>query len=1284
MAKGQLAAAFKGLATDAEKAAVNITRSIAHVTEQAAEREEANLGQTLENEARTAKSFSDIHDDGTPKGPTAPRKPAPPGEEPPPTKGGQESEGNGNAETGRTDPVDVVSGQMLMNASDVVLPGLLPLALRRAYASGYRGGRSFGPGWSSTVDQRVTIDRHGVHFYGDDAQTLHYPTPTSADPVLAEFGARWPLTWDRAAGVVTVEDPVRGWTWRFDVLGPVMGIHPLTELRDRNGHTVTYLRDADGVATEVRHSGGYRVAVDRAVEGPPRIVALRVLAATADATSDGTTVLSFRYDERGRLTGVLDPDGTPYAYEYDDADRITARTDRNGWRYDYQYDGHGRVVRGVGQDGYMSSTLHYDVPGRTTIVTDALGHATTFRYDGDNHISEIVDALGNTTTTAYDRYGNLSRRTDALGNTTVYARNEWGHPIAVGLPDGMRVAVTYAECGMPSRIENPDGALWRHEYDERGNLLSTVDPVGARTAYDYDDRGHLVGSTDAHGNSWRYDSDGAGRPLSVTTPIGATTRYRYDEFGRVVEMIAADGGVHRYGWTTRGKQAWYVDPTGARGDMAYDAQGNLVASRDGAGGGTLFEVGPFDRMGARISSDNARYTFGYDANLQLTTVTNPAGAQWTYEYDAVGNIVAETDFAGRTVTYRFDAAGRQIGRTDANGTSVDVSRDQAGRIVVERSGDESTEFTYDPAGRLIGAHNGGVELAFERDPLGRVTAETIDGLTVTTTFDELGRRVGRSTPHNVDSAWQYTATGWESALSGTAGRLAFEYDASGRETQRLLAEGVVLTQTFDEAGRLAEQRISGHAEESAAGARQVPTQRRGYHYRADGTVAAITDLLHGDRAFELTPSGRVTGVDAAGWQERYQYDLSGNIVELSPGVRIDEVGTVDFAGALPRSAGSVRYVHDAQGRLVRVIRRTLSGQQRTWSYTWNGFNRLVEVATPDGHVWRYRYDPLGRRIAKHRLDQHGRPVDEVRFVWDGTELVEQRQTRAGVVTVTTWDYRAGANRPLAQTTRSWLADAPQQVIDSRFHAIVTDLVGAPAELVAADGRIAWRRTTNLWGFTLRVSADERIDCPIRFPGQYHDDETGLEYNYFRYYDSATGRYLTPDPLGLSPSPNNYGYVANPVMISDPLGLASVRDALGQFARDPNAPPTIHNRDSEFPSGYRESTHDAMAANWTDQGRAQGGVPVDANGVPLPHDQLTWRDGLGQEVPYDQLTYEHIDPVVEHWNSTGYDTDRGARNDWYNNPDNLVPMTKKENSSGGGKMTSRYRQDTGPNYSCGRE
>jgi RHS repeat-associated protein len=127
-------------------------------------------------------------------------------------------------------------------------------------------------------------------------------------------------------------------------------------------------------------------------------------------------------------------------------------------------------------------------------------------------------------------------------------------------------------------------------------------------------------------------------------------------------------------------------------------------------------------------------------------------------------------------------------------------------------------------------------------------------------------------------------------------------------------------------------------------------------------------------------------------------------------------------------------------------------------------------------------------------------------------LAEQEQDTNGTVTTTTWDHEPGTWTPVSQSRRTAAADAPQHVIDQRFHAIVTDPVGTPTELVTADGRVDWRHRTNLWGEERQGGAPSTARCG--FPGQYQDRETGLYYNYHRHYDPSTGRYTGPDPLGL--------------------------------------------------------------------------------------------------------------------------------------------------------------------------
>ncbi|MBO0805372.1 MAG: RHS repeat-associated core domain-containing protein, partial [Nocardiopsaceae bacterium] len=280
-------------------------------------------------------------------------------------------------------------------------------------------------------------------------------------------------------------------------------------------------------------------------------------------------------------------------------------------------------------------------------------------------------------------------------------------------------------------------------------------------------------------------------------------------------------------------------------------------------------------------------------------------------------------------------------------------------------------------------------------------------------------------------------------------------------------------------------------------------------------------------------------------------------------------GTRDVAGTLTRRAGNVRYRHDAAGRVIQRTRTRLSRKPETWRYQWDSDGRLTAATMPDGSAWLYRYDPLGRRVAKQHLSRSGEVLSETRFAWDGLLLAEQAELlaeQAGATggdreggpasgpgtrgpgtsgsagareRVTTWDYQPGTFTPLAQATRTTLRDAPQEVIDEEFLSIITDLTGTPTELVSPDGAIAGHQQRTLWGNTAWHHGG--ASTPLRFPGQYHDPETGLHYNNQRYYDPATGAYLTPDPLGLGPAPNPHAYVPNPHAQVDPLGLAGCGD-----------------------------------------------------------------------------------------------------------------------------------------------
>jgi RHS repeat-associated protein len=101
-----------------------------------------------------------------------------------------------------------------------------------------------------------------------------------------------------------------------------------------------------------------------------------------------------------------------------------------------------------------------------------------------------------------------------------------------------------------------------------------------------------------------------------------------------------------------------------------------------------------------------------------------------------------------------------------------------------------------------------------------------------------------------------------------------------------------------------------------------------------------------------------------------------------------------------------------------------------------------------------------------------------------------------------------------------------------FH---NDHLGMPQILTNDSQAISWKAVYTPFGEA--VTSIATVDNPFRFPGQYYDTETGLHYNYFRYYNPQTGRYITPDPIGLEGGMNLFVYVQNnPINAIDPEGL----------------------------------------------------------------------------------------------------------------------------------------------------
>lgn len=1045
--------------------------------------------------------------------------------------GGTPKDGKTPADQKNTcgDPIDVATGDMVLEQVDAQLPGILPLIFKRTHLSSYRVGRFFGETWASTVDQRLEVDDRQVCFAADDSTRLFYPHPTPGQVVLPEQGPRLPLERTEDGGYV-ITDPEQGLTLRFPASGAELALAAIT---DRHGNRIDIERDIFGVPTEIRHSGGYRIRIESA-EG----LITGLFLCEADGVGGDVELIRYGY-EQGRLSTVVNASGLPLRFTYDQLGRITSWTDRNGSSYHYTFEA-GRVVRVDGSEGFLSGSMDYDLDNRVTTWTNSLGYQTTYYLNDHGQTIREIDPLGGETVSEWDTFDRLLSRTDPLGRRIRYEYDDVGNLLAVSRPDGSQARFEYNDMRLPTTMIAPDGTVSRREYNEHGNLIRHTDPAGATTTYEYGPCGDLRTITDALGNVRGIEADSAGLPIAMTDPLGNTTRYERDGFGRVALISDPLGGVTQLGWTVDGKPAWRIVPDGATERWMYDGEGNLRTHIDALGNVTATEVTHFDVPSAEIRPDGTRLEFCYDTELRLASVTNEQGLVWRYDYDPAGNLVGETDFNGRAIAYRHDAAGGLVERINGVGEVTQYVRNALGEVAERRTSHATTTFHYDATGQLVEARDQQTRVTFQRDPCGRLVTESINGRTVSSVYDALGRRVRRVTPSGAESAWEYDPNDQPIALHSAGRTLRFGYDSAGREVRRALGSGTVLQQSWDANNQLRSQTLLGPGGKAL--------QQRSYTYRADGFVTGVYDQLTGQRDISLDLAGRVTAVQAANWSERYAYDPAGNVTAASwpaqaGSMDADAAGDREYSGTLIRRAGAIRYEHDAQGRVVMRQRKRLSHKPETWRYFWDSGDRLTAVITPEGVRWQYLYDPLGRRVAKQRLNPDGSIAEQVEFIWDGVVLAEQAHTdgimngpRLGDARVTVWDYEPGTFRPIIQNERSPLRDAPRQWVDEQFYSIVTDLVGTPAEMVGDQGGIAWFHRTSLWGATADHNRTGAY-TPLRFPGQYYDPETGFNYNYFRHYDPATGRYGSADPIGLLGGFNPHAYVSNPTEWIDPLALS---------------------------------------------------------------------------------------------------------------------------------------------------
>jgi RHS repeat-associated protein len=1069
-------------------------------------------------------------------------------------------------------PVDVVTGRAFTHPiTDLELPGPLPLRFQRMYSSKMaERDVGLGYGWAHTFGWEIEVTKRRIRVWNEQGIAVDFPVIPAGGEVVGPWG--WLLRRDGAGFSLDVDDDV----WRmFSAADEGGERYRLAAVEDRNRNRIA-LAYSEGRLAEVIDSTGRVIRMSSTREG--RIASIEVKNAVAQG--NWVAFATYSYDDRGNLTAARDADGFSARYEYDDEHRLTADTDRTGLTFHFVYDGEGRCLESWGDyPGKRDPSLIEDLPKRladektkakgihhcrfdympngysevadSTQVRRYFGnkHGTLDKkaegtavvkatYRDDGHILSRRDPMGGMTFFERDGRGRLVKVTDPLGRVTAMERDGNGLVVQITDPAGGVTRVERDPRGNVLFATNAAGAVSARRYDDRGLLTEVVSPTGARRAYAYDAQGNATTITEPNGGVWRLAHDGLGRLLSRTDPLGAETRYSYSERGDLVAVRDALGGVTRY---------------------AYDGEGHLTQVVDAKGRATELTWGGYHKLCVRKDANGNEVRLRYNLEGELVEVHNERGEIHQLAYDTSGKLIGETTFDGRKLHYRSDMAGRVNRVTNGLGQFTDITYDVAGQVVKRELADDAVEeFFYDARGELAAAKGPGGEFHFERDAVGRVVREVqiVGGVehSVAVTYDAAGERIGRGTSLGHTERVTRGPAG-ERTRTVLDGQHVVEHraDALGREIARVLPGGGWIQSAYDAMGRLNRRRAGGAAVQRAVTAAEPEwlgpqpdgsTVDTAYRYDWDGELIESADRARGHTRYEYDPVGQLLAmVPEKARAEVFRYDAAGNLYEGGVEAEAREYGQ----GNRLLRKGDTEYRWDEDGRLVeKRMRDPEKAKDAIWRYAWDGAGLLRCAEGPDGTRVEFTYDPFARRVQK-RVTRPGRwqaervPVSVTRFVWDGDVLVHEIKTAAReggdpVVEERTYLFEDDGFAPVAH--REGRRDDVGRETGGWFH-YVNDPIGTTERLVGTDGNVACEFRRTAWGETT-AAPHARAETPIRSPGQYEDQSTGLCYNRFRYYDPEIGRFVSPDPAGLDVATNAFGFDGSLINEIDPFGLFIVR------------------------------------------------------------------------------------------------------------------------------------------------
>ncbi|EEM4738191.1 type IV secretion protein Rhs, partial [Salmonella enterica subsp. enterica serovar Typhimurium] len=741
---------------------------------------------------------------------------------------------------------------------------------------------------------------------------------------------------------------------------------------------------------------------------------------------------------------IFDPEEQLYLSRLHDGRYVLHYTDRSYYVFgDFDSDG-------------MAYLLFMETPHRQRIV---------FGHEG-GRLVRIASSSGHhlllhrTQTPAGERLSRIELvQGGTRGNLVEYRYDDNGQLTGVVNRAGTQVRQFAYENGLMTAHSNATGFTCRYRWQE-------LDGAPRVTEHDTSD-----------GEHYRFDYDFAAGTTTVTGRQGETWQWWYDRETYITAHRTPGGGMYRFTYNEDHFPVNIELPGGRTVAYEYDIQNRVVKTTDPEGRVTQTQWnGEFDEITRTALDDDAVWKTQYNAHGQPVQETDPEGRVTQYAYDEQGQMCSRTDAAGgtqggvRRETQQRDALGRLLRTENEHGqrtfsynrldqiTAVTLTPTEAGQQQHRMQAD-TVRFEYDRSGWLTAEHAGNGSICYQRDALGNPTDITLpDGQHLTHLYYGSGHLL-------------------QTALDGLT---VSEYERDSLHRQIMRTQGQLATYSgYDDDGLLSWQRslASGSAPvlPGQRPARQGCVTSRDYYWNNHGEVGTIDDGLRGSVVYSYDRSGYLTGRSGQMYDhDRYYYDKAGNLLD-------NEGQGAVMSNRLP-GCGRDRYGYNEWGELTT---------RRDQQLEWNAQGQLTRVISGNTET-HYGYDALGRRTRKATYGRHTGHTARSRtdFVWEGFRLLQENVQQQGWRT-----YLYDAEQPYTPVASVTGRGESRQVW--YYH---TDVTGTPQEVTAADGTLVWAGYIRGFGENAAdiSNSGAYFHQPLRLPGQYFDDETGLHYNLFRY------------------------------------------------------------------------------------------------------------------------------------------------------------------------------------------